>query len=555
MLRALSIRNFVVVDTLDVEFDTGFSVLTGETGAGKSMLVDALALLLGGRFELRQLRPGTERAELTALFDASDCEGIGLWLDEQGFGGEPGELMLRRVLDAQGRSRAWINGRPATVAQLAEVGARLVDLSGQHAYQALARPAAQRDLLDAFGGFSTLARETAEAHRSWRDAADAAARARRDAAALETTRAELDERLARLTELGLDDSEWATLSATQSRLANAASLIETAQAAESTLAGDDATITRLAQLVQRLEQAGEHDPALATVAADLESARIQLDDVAHALRDYLRRLDADPAELARVEARLSALHQAARRERVRPDELTDLLERTTTERAALDAATDLGALDARSSAAHRYYEGLATTLTKKRKLAAVDLATRVSALMQELAMVGGRLDVTLEPLAEPDAHGHEHVVFAVAAHPKQAPGPLGKVASGGELSRVALAIFVATSDVGRVPTLVFDEVDTGIGGAVAATVGRLLQQLARRRQVLCVTHLPQVAAHADDHYVVSKEGDADGVRSELAHLDMSGRVHELARMLGGAKVTAKTVAHARELLELHRRKK
>ena len=553
MLRALSIRNFAVVETLDVEFDAGLSVLTGETGAGKSMLIDALALLLGDRFELRQLRPGTDRAELAALFDASDVDGVSQWLDEQGFPGDTTELMLRRVLDAQGRSRGWINGRPATLVQLGELGAQLVDLHGQHAHQALARTAAQRELLDAFGGFATLARETAEAFRTWRGLAESCARARSQSATLASTRQDLEQRASELAQLNIGADEWSQLSATQSRLANAASLIDTARGVEAVLDSDEGLLAQTAQLVQKLEHAAVHDPALATVAAALESAHIQVDDVAHALREYLRKLDLDPAELARTEERLAVLHQAARKHRVRPEELPVLLTQVQSELAALAETSDVAALQARADAADAYFRGLATTLSRKRRLAAVDLATRVTEAMQELAMVGGRLEVALVPLAEPVSHGLEQVEFNVASHPKQAPGPLGRVASGGELSRIALAIQVATSEVGRVPTLVFDEVDAGIGGAVAATVGRLLQGLGARRQVLCVTHLPQVAVHADEHYAVTKLGARDAARSELAHLDRAARVEELARMLGGAAITAKTRAHAKELLEQHQR--
>ena len=553
MLRALSIRNFAVVESLDVEFEPGLSVLTGETGAGKSMLVDALALLLGDRFELRQLRPGTDRAELAALFDASDVDGVAQWLDEQGFAGDPTELMLRRVLDAQGRSRGWINGRPATLAQLGDLGARLVDLHGQHAHQALARTAAQRELLDAFGGFATLSRETGDAFRTWRGLAESCARARSQSATLASTRADLEERAAELAQLNVGDDEWTHLSATQSRLANAASLIDTARGVEAALDSDEGLLAQAAQLVQKLEHAAVHDPTLATIAAALESSHIQLDDVAHALREYLRRLDLDPAELARVEERLSALHQAARKHRVRPEELAALLPQVRSELAALAATADVAALQARADAAEAYFRGLATTLSRKRRLAAVDLASRVTEAMQELAMAGGRLEVALLPLPEPVSHGLEQVEFNVASHPKQPPGPLGKVASGGELSRIALAIQVATSEVGRVPTLIFDEVDAGIGGAVAATVGRLLQGLGARRQVLCVTHLAQVAVHADQHFAVTKHGARDSVRSELSHLDKAARVQEVARMLGGTAITAKTRAHARELLEQHRR--
>jgi DNA repair protein RecN (Recombination protein N) len=553
MLRALSVRNFVVVETLDVEFDDGLTVLTGETGAGKSMLVDALALLLGDRFELRQLRPGADRAELAALFDASGVEGVPAWLDEQGFGGDPAELMLRRVLDAQGRSRGWINGRPATLAQLCELGERLVDLHGQHAHQALARSSAQRELLDAFGGFATLTRETGDAFRNWRALEDAVARARSLQATAATERAALTERIGELAELNVGEAEWPQLVAAQARLANAAGLIDTTRQVEAALDGDDALVERTAQLVEQLKQASVHDAALLPVADALAAAHIQLDDVAHTLRDYLRKLDLDPAELARVEERLAALHQAGRKLRVRPEELPALLAQTQAQLAALSESADVTALAARAETAARYYRGLTATLSKKRRLAAVDLSTRVTAAMQELAMAGGRMEVALVPLADPASHGVENIEFSVASHPKQVPGPLGKVASGGELSRIALAIQVATSEVGGVPTLVFDEVDTGIGGAVAATVGRLLQGLGARRQVLCVTHLPQVAVHADQHYVVTKLGSADAVRSELARVESAERIEELARMLGGAAITAKTRAHAKELLSQHRR--
>jgi len=565
MLHALSIRNFVVVEKLDVEFEPGFTVLTGETGAGKSILVDALALLLGDRFELRQLRQGAERAELSAVFDATNLPIVEAWLDSQGLAGDQGVVLLRRVLDAQGRSRAWINGRPATLAQLGEIGEMLVDLHGQHAHQALARAPMQRALLDGFGGFATLARETADAFRLWRAAVATRDAARHDADALARERDELDARRQELASLAPGDGEWAELGARQSRLAHAAALIDSANGAQAAIDGDDALLSRIHALVQQLTQASTHDAALGSVATALESARIQLDDVAHSLRDYLRKLDVDPQELARVEERLSALHEAARKFRVRPDELPALLAATGERLAQLAQAGDSAALDERVAAAAKAWRELAETLSRKRRAAAAELTHRVTAAMQDLAMPGGKLTVRLERLAEPAAHGLENVEFDVAAHPAQPPGPLSKVASGGELSRVALAIQVATSEVGSVPTLVFDEVDTGIGGAVAATVGRLLQSLANARQVLCVTHLPQVAAYSDHHYLVQKQDsretvrkkpraeDIAGVSSELSRLSRDARIDELARMLGGTAITAKTRAHAKELFEQHRR--
>ena len=549
MLRALSIRDFVVVESLDVDFAPGFTVLTGETGAGKSILLDALALLVGDRFETRQLRPGTERAELAAMFDLEGRGDIANALAESGLDAGR-ELLLRRVLDAQGRSRAFVNGRPATLSQLAELGTRLLDLHGQHAHQALARSDAQRALLDAFGGLPALAARVAAAWRAWREALALRDRAAEAEASLAAEREALCERQRTLAELALSPDEWTTLGAQQRRLANAAALIEATTQAEDALSGaDDAIARRLARIVSQLTNASADDPALAEVVALLAPASIQLDEAARALRDYRRRLDLDPGELERVEARLLAIHDVARRYRVRPEALGELAAATDARLTELAAASDAAALARAVDAAEHAYGTLADELSHGRREAARDLAARVTAAMQELAMAGGRFDVALEPLAAPASYGRESVVFVVATHPKQAPGPLSRVASGGELSRVALAIEVASSQVGDVDTLVFDEVDTGIGGAVAATVGRMLQALGARRQVLCVTHLPQVAAHADHHFRVVKSGDGDRVTSALTRLTGAARVDELARMLAGHEITSRTRAHARELLD------
>jgi DNA repair protein RecN (Recombination protein N) len=554
MLRLLSIRNFVVVEALDVELADGFTVLTGETGAGKSILLDALGLLLGDRFELRQLRPGATRAELAAEFAVADAPGVGAWLAEQGIAADEGDVLLRRVFDAQGKSRAWINGSAATLAQLKELGERLVDLHGQHAHQALASPAAQRELLDAFGGFTTLTREVGAAWRAWQAAAalrDAAASA---AEASATERAYLDARKRELAALAVTEQEWTDLNGTQSRLAHAATLLETATAgAEALTESEDAIASRLAQLRTRLAAAAAHDPAMAEIAALLEPAVIQVDEAARALRDYRRRLDLDPAELTRVEARLAAIHDTARKHRVRPEALPGLLAETEARLDALAEAADAAALAKRAAEAEAHYRMLAQTLSSKRKFAATELAHRVTESMQGLAMAGGRLEIALPTEATPASHGLERVELEVASHPKQPLGPLARVASGGELSRIALAIQVVASEVGQVPTLVFDEVDTGIGGAVAATVGRSLQSLGRTRQVLCVTHLAQVAAHADRHLRVAKASKRTGVAATLERLEGAARVDELARMLSGSEITAKTRAHAKELFELHRR--
>ncbi|MDH4181214.1 MAG: DNA repair protein RecN [Betaproteobacteria bacterium] len=554
MLRNLAIRNFVLVDALDVEFGAGFAVLTGETGAGKSILVDALALLLGDRFEPGQLRAGAQRAELAAAFATGDEPGVAAWLVEHELAGDADEVLLRRVLDAQGRSRAFVNGHPVTLAQLAELGERLVDIFGQNAHQSLGQAAAQRALVDGFGGFAILARETADAWRKWRvaverrDAAQSAARA--SAAEVEFLR----ERQRELSDLDVSAEEWEALNATQSRLANAASLIAAAGEGEALLAeSDDAIATRLAQLVQRLEAAAEHDAALREVVALLVPAAIQVDEAARMLREYRRRLDLDPGELARVEERIAAVHDVARKHRVKAEALPALLAETEARIATLHASADASGLARAAQRAEADYRALAETLSHKRSLAAMELTHRVTEAMQSLAMDGGRFEAAVVPLAEPASFGLESVEFRVATHPKQPSGPLARVASGGELSRIALAIQVVASEVGDTGTLVFDEVDAGIGGAVAATVGRLMQSLGSRRQVLCVTHLPQVAAFADAHFRVTKDGDGDAVTSRVERLSRAQRLEELARMLGGSEVTAKTRAHAKELYEQHRR--
>jgi DNA repair protein RecN (Recombination protein N) len=553
MLRLLSIRNFVVVESLDLELDAGFTVLTGETGAGKSILLDALGLLLGDRFELRQLRPGAERAELSAEFDVADAPGVRAWLADAELA-QDDMLLVRRMLDATGRSRAWINGRPATLAQLTELGERLVALHGQHAHQSLATAEAQRALVDGFGGFTALTREVGDAWRTWRAAVERRDAAAGAAAATAAEREALDERARELEALGVSEDEWSTLNAAQSRLANAAALIEASEGAEAALAEDDDALTRrLGQLIARVRTAAAHDAGLGEVAALLDPALIQLEEAARALRDYRRRLDIDPGELARVEDRLAAIHDAARKHRVRPEALPGLLSDTRARLAALDESADAEALARRAAETEAAYRTVARDLSGKRRFAANELAHRVTTAMQELAMSGGRLDIVLVPEDPPASYGVEHTEFAIATHPKQPPGPLARVASGGELSRIALAIAVVTSEVASVPTLVFDEVDTGIGGAVAATVGRLLQALGTRRQVLCVTHLPQVAAHADHHFRVAKHGRGNEVTSEVVALERTARVDELARMLSGAEVTAKTRAHAKELFEQHRR--
>jgi DNA repair protein RecN (Recombination protein N) len=552
MLRLLSIRNFAVVEALEVEFRPGFTVLTGETGAGKSILLDALSLLLGDRFETRQLRASADRAEIAAEFDGDEAPELRAWLAAQDLGDE-GPLLLRRVLDAQGRSRAYVNGRPATLAQLADIGERLIDLHGQHAHQSLGRPEAQRQLLDAFGGVEPLAREVAAAWRAWREAIERRDRGGREAAARQAERDTLAARDAELSALGATSDEWQALSQAQSRLAHAATLLQAATMAEAELTeGDGALGARLAAVAHRLKQAAQHDQALSEIVQLADEAKIRIDEAGRSLRAYRERLDLDPGELARVETRLAAFHDLARKHRVRPEALPALADDTARRLAELIADSDAGALERAADQARQSFDALARELSARRNAAALSLGKKVTAMMKKLAMAGGRCEITLIALAEPASFGAETVEFRVATHPKQPLGALARVASGGELSRLALAIQVVLAEVGRVPTLIFDEVDVGIGGAVAVTVGRMLRELGLRRQVLCVTHLPQVAACADEHYRVTKIGKGDAVASELARLSAGARVEELARMLGGHEITAKTRAHAGELLAQQR---
>ncbi len=554
MLRSLTIRDFVTVSALDVDFAAGFTVLTGETGAGKSILLDALGLLLGDRFDVGQLRAGAERAELAATFDVGDVPTAAVWLTDQALAADGTDVLLRRVLDAQGRSRAWINGRPATLAQLKTLGEMLVALHGQHAHQTLGQSETQRALLDAFGGFTTLTAEVNARWRAWRSAVERRDAAQSAAVATASEREFLEERRRELAALAVTEAEWRDLATAQSRLAHAAELIGLAtEAAGALVDADDSLATRLAQLLARLRAAVAHDAALGAVVALLEPAHIELAEAARALRDYQRHLDLDPGELARVETRLAALHEVARKHRVKPEALPTLLAETEARLAALSESADATALAERAEKAERDYRDAATQLSKKRRFHGNELAHRVTAALQALAMTGGRFEVSLAPLGNPASHGMDDVEFRVTAHPKQPVGPRARVASGGELSRIALALSVVASEAGSVPTLVFDEVDSGIGGGVAATVGQLLQALGATRQVLCVTHLPQVAAFADAHYRVAKAGTADGVTSEVVPLAAADRIEELARMLGGAAITAKTRAHAGELFAQHRR--
>ena len=543
-LRRIALRDFVIVRELDLDLCAGFSVLTGETGAGKSILIDALQLALGARADAGAVREGATRADISAEFDTPAH--LGAWLDQAGF--ENGDtLLLRRSIDAQGKSRAWINGAPATATQLREAADHLVDIHGQHACQSLTRPEAVRGLLDAYAGAS--AQRLASLWQVWRAAQKALADARAAQDTLQRERERLAWQIGEVDKLAPGADEWDDLNASHTRLAHAQSLIDAAQAALGALEGEDGGATSSLAQARSALQGQEHlEPEFQALAEVIASSLAQAEDAAHTLHTYLRKTDLDPARLAELDERMSLWMSLARRYKRTPQELPALLASWKEELARLDSAADLDALEAAERKAQQAWRTEARALSKTRTQAAPKLAQAITQAMQGLGMQGGRFEVTLEPLAEPAQHGLEDVAFLVAGHASSTPRPVGKVASGGELSRIALAIAVTTSELGDAQTLIFDEVDSGVGGAVAETVGRLMKQLGRDRQVLAVTHLPQVAACADHHLVVAKRADAQGTASQVAPVSGEQRVAEVARMLGGERLSGTTLAHAKEML-------
>ncbi len=552
MLRQLSIRDFVIVEALELEFHPGFTVLTGETGAGKSILVDALELAVGGRADASVIRDGAERAEVAAEFDVPARGALAAWVDGQALGGDPGVLLLRRMLDRSGRGRAFVNGHAATVAQLREAGEFLLDIHGQHAHQSLLRGAAQRALLDAHAGLEPLAQEVTEAFRGWRRLEQLAAEAEAQFAQREAERADLEDRVKGLKKLAPAEGEWDALAAEHSRLAHGSSLLAGAQSSLEALSeAEGACVAQLAAVAQRLRELSEHDQALAPIVEMLAGAEAQAGEAVRELRHYAARIELDPEALRSTEARIEALHAAARKHRVRPEQLWQLARDLATRLADLELAGNPEALRKHVEAAGALYDKNASALSQKRRAAAQALGKAVSAKMQQLAMAGGKFAVVLDPLDEPASHGREDVEFQVSAHPSLPLRPLAKVASGGELSRISLAIQMVAAKSSPVGTLIFDEVDAGIGGAVAEVVGRSLQALGTERQVLCVTHLPQVAAQGDEQWSVTKTGSTKkGARisTGVTRLDRAARIEELARMLGGTEITATTRKHATELL-------
>lgn len=551
MLRHLSIRDFVIVDQLALDFRPGFGTLTGETGAGKSILLDALGLALGGKAEAGAVRSGRARAEIVAEFDLPADGPLRQWLVEQALAVDDEVVLLRRVVESGGRSKAWINGTPVVLAQLRAAGDFLADIHGQHAHHALLRSDAQLNLLDAHGGLLPVAREVARLYREWSARRRAREAAEEGASSTERERELLGWQVKELEELAFNPDDWAALNQEQLRLAHAASLLEGgAEVLEDLADGEYAILPRLERLLSRTADMARHDAQLSDIQELLSGAGIQLDEAVHALRRYRDRLDLDPARLAEIDQRIDSVTATARKYRVAPDDLPELLAESRGRLERLVRQSDPEALAREEAAAREAFMGVARGLSEARRRVAAELSAAVTEAMQSLAMAGAVFEIALKGVEEGGGSGLESVDFLVTANASQPLRPMAKVASGGELSRIGLAIQVITSRNGATPTLIFDEVDVGIGGRVAEIVGRLLRQLGQDRQVLCVTHLPQVAAQADWQWSIAKETRDGETLSSVSLLDDTGRIEEIARMLGGVQITDTTRRHAAEMLGL-----
>ncbi len=543
-LKRIYLRDFVIVRELELELASGFTVLTGETGAGKSILIDALQLALGARADAAVVREGAERCEISVTFNCTAQ--LLTWLEDKGLPIED-DLLLRRTIDVQGKSRAWINGSPATATQLKEIADQLVDIHGQHAWQSLTRPDSVRGLLDAYAGVSL--NKLNPCWQAWRAAKKTLDEARSAQDSLQREQERLAWQIGELDKLAPAADEWDELNTQHSRLSNAQALRDAVESALNALQdADDNATSQLGRAISALQAQAHIEPQFSGPLEVLQSALAQAEDAVHSLNGYARHSELEPQRLNELDERLASWVSLARRYKRPPAELPELLVSWRQELKKLDAATDLAALERAVSSAQSAYLAEAKTITVARTKAAPALGKAITAAMQGLGMQGGQFQVTLNKLEQAAAHGLEQAEFLVAGHSGSTPRPVGKVASGGELSRIALAIAVTTSQLGQAETLIFDEVDSGVGGAVAETVGRLMKQLGKDRQVMAVTHLPQVAACADQHLVVAKRSDKTGTASTVSAVDSEQRIAEIARMLGGEKLSGTTLAHAKEML-------
>ena len=548
-LRRIALQDFVIVQALDLDVHNGFTVLTGETGAGKSILVDALQLVMGARADAGFVREGCTRTDITAHFDITPA--LAPLLDEYGIEADAEEgLLLRRLIDSQGKSRGWINGTPATATQLRALGSLLVDIHGQHAWQSLMQPASTRALLDGYGRIDTAPIRTL--WQQWQAAREKLEQATQGQEQRQQERERLQWQVAEVDKLSPQADEWPELNSEHQRLAHAQQLLDAAGTALQALEGEQhGLLDTLHTAVHALQEQEHIEPAFAEWIALLASSQTQLEEAQRGLHSYLNRTELDPHRLAQLDQRLSGWISLARRFRVQPEDLAATWSGWQQQLQELDAAEDLEALQQAEQSARSTYQDEATRLTQLRQKAALQLGQSITEAMQQLGMQGGRFVVDVAPAPQPASHGADTIDFLVAGHAGSTPRPIAKVASGGELSRIALAIAVTTSQLGTAPTLIFDEVDAGVGGKVAHTVGQLMQQLGLDRQVLAVTHLPQVAACADHHLRVFKtaSGAQTATVSSAEMLAEAERLHEIARMLGGDAESATTLAHAGEMLQ------
>ena len=547
MLQALSIRNFIIVEALDLEFERGFTTLTGETGAGKSILIDALSLALGARNDGEVVRVGAEKADISATFFSNEFANN--WLNANELEGAP-ELVLRRVIYADGRSRGFINGTSVTIGQLKELGEFLLDIYSQNAHHSLLNVNTQRQILDEFAGASELPKQVAAQYKTWASLNKQRLEIEKNSAAFADELAELRDKVRELNQINFSADEWQELQVEHSRLSNGAALLAGGEACVSLLGEAELNaLSLIAQAQHKLIDLVEFDPQLKEAADAVDSAAIQLQEANRFINRYLQRTELDPARLNEVENRIQAIHGAGRKYRVKPEELNDLLAKDQARMTELEGFANDGALAKQETEAFEIYQLSAKKLSANRQQSAKVLSEKISAEMQRLSLSGGKFDVLLTP-CEKSAHGSETVEFLVAGHAGVEPRPLNKVASGGELSRISLALHVTTASQNSVPCMIFDEVDVGIGGGVAEVVGKLLKQLGSNRQVLVITHLAQVAAQAAQHLQVSKSQQNGTTLSHILRLSEAQRIEEIARMSGGLVVTEATRNHAKEMLGL-----
>lgn len=548
MLLALSLQNFVIVEKLNLNFQNGFTVLTGETGAGKSITLDAIALLLGDKADYSQIRTGANEAQLSALFDISEHPILQAELREQGLlADDSSELAIRRTIDIKGKSRSYINNQAATLAQLKHIGSQLIDIHGQNAHQSLNQEAAQRQLLDAFSGSLKLVEQTQAAYQTWQSAQQALNEAQTQAEHIAIERERLEWQYNELDQLAPEAGEWESLNQSHDSLANAAELLQAASEVQDYIDNDNGIARQISRSQRTLGKLAHIEPRFAESLEMLDSIEAELSEISRNLGDVLSDIEINPNELHAKEERISELMSIARKYRIEPEELPNKLAEIQAALQQLEAATDIEALQKNVAQAQDAYMQIAQQLSSARHKAASKLAHETTEHMQTLAMKGAKFHIELQP-SSPTAHGLEHIQYQVAANKGTPLRPLNKVASGGELARISLSIQVVTSQYTQVPTLIFDEVDTGIGGGVAETVGRALRTLGKQHQVLAITHLPQVAACGEHHWQVAKHSEGEQTVSEISVLDDATRVNEIARMLGGETITETTRQHAAEML-------